>query len=80
MVNPFFTNKEVTNFADAQTCDTKKFGVFFWELIRQGVSVPPSQFEAWVFNFSFVRKRFGKNEQGDSQSHEKGCCHARSGY
>ncbi len=47
MINPFFTNKEITNFADAQTSDTKKFSVFFWEMIKNGVFIPPSQFEAW---------------------------------
>ena len=47
MINPFFTNKNVTDFKKAQTSDTEKFGVFFWEMIRNGVFLPPSQFEAW---------------------------------
>ena len=47
MVNPFFTAKTVTNFTEAQECDTTKFTKFFWGLIENGVYIPPSQFEAW---------------------------------
>lgn len=50
MMNPFFTKVEVTNFEQAQTSDTKKFGIFFWEMIKNGVFLPPSQFEAWFLN------------------------------
>ena len=47
MINPFFAAEEVKNFTDAQKCDTEKFAVFFWEMIRNGVFLPPSQFESW---------------------------------
>ena len=47
MVNPFFTTKKVTNFTEAQECDTERFTKFFWGLIENGVYIPPSQFEAW---------------------------------
>lgn len=47
MINPFFAAEEVKNFSDAQKCDTDKFAVFFWEMIRNGVFLPPSQFESW---------------------------------
>jgi glutamate-1-semialdehyde 2,1-aminomutase len=47
MLNPFFTSKKVTNFSEAQECDTDKFTKFFWGLIQNGVYIPPSQFEAW---------------------------------
>lgn len=50
MLNPFFTNAKVTNFKEAQSSDTKKFAVFFWEMIRNGVFLPPSQFEAWFLS------------------------------
>jgi len=44
MMNPFFTKVTVTNFAQAQTSDTSKFAIFFWEMIKNGVFLPPSQF------------------------------------
>ena len=50
MMNPFFTKSKVTNFKEAQTSDTQKFAVFFWEMIKNGVFLPPSQFEAWFLN------------------------------
>jgi glutamate-1-semialdehyde 2,1-aminomutase len=50
MINPFFTKNKVTNFEEAQTSDTNKFAVFFWEMIKNGVFLPPSQFEAWFLS------------------------------
>ena len=56
MMNPFFTNSKVTNFEEAQTSDTEKFAVFFWEMIKNGVFLPPSQFEAWFLNSAISDK------------------------
>jgi len=56
MMNPFFTNSKVTNFKEAQTSDTKKFAVFFWEMIKNGVFLPPSQFEAWFLSSAISEK------------------------
>jgi glutamate-1-semialdehyde 2,1-aminomutase len=63
MMNPFFTATHVTNFAEAQTSDTKKFAVFFWEMIKNGVFLPPSQFEAWFLSSAIT--------EGDIQVFEK---------
>ncbi len=56
MMNPFFTKSKVTNFKEAQTSDTKKFAVFFWEMIKNGVFLPPSQFEAWFLSSAITDK------------------------
>ena len=56
MMNPFFTKSKVTNFEQAQTSDTEKFAVFFWEMIKNGVFLPPSQFEAWFLNSAISDK------------------------
>ena len=56
MMNPFFTKTKVTNFEEAQTSDTEKFAVFFWEMIKNGVFLPPSQFEAWFLNSAISKK------------------------
>ena len=56
MMNPFFTESKVTNFKEAQTSDTEKFAVFFWEMIKNGVFLPPSQFEAWFLNSAISDK------------------------
>jgi glutamate-1-semialdehyde 2,1-aminomutase len=50
MLNPFFAKGEVSNFKDAQACDAEKFSIFFWAMIRNGVFLPPSQYEAWFLS------------------------------
>jgi glutamate-1-semialdehyde 2,1-aminomutase len=47
MINPFFSAKTITNFDEAQECNTEQFTKFFWGLIENGIYIPPSQFEAW---------------------------------
>lgn len=42
----FFTNKQVTDWESAATSDTTKFGRFHSAMLRAGVWLPPSQFEA----------------------------------
>ncbi|MFQ3297482.1 MAG: glutamate-1-semialdehyde 2,1-aminomutase [Polaribacter sp.] len=60
MMNPFFTKGKVTNFEEAQTSDTKKFAIFFWEMIKSGVFLPPSQFEAWFLSSAISEKDIKK--------------------
>lgn len=50
MINPFFIGKKVTNFIEAQECNTAQFTKFFWGLIENGIYIPPSQFEAWFLS------------------------------
>lgn len=42
----FFTDKKVTDWDSAATCDTKRFGNFFRGMLDAGIWLPPSQFEA----------------------------------
>ncbi len=42
----FFTDRQVTDWASASTCDTAKFGRFHGAMMDTGVWLPPSQFEA----------------------------------
>jgi glutamate-1-semialdehyde 2,1-aminomutase len=41
----FFTKEPVTDYACAKLSDTQMFTTYFHELLRQGVFIPPSQFE-----------------------------------
>ncbi|GAB4252215.1 MAG: glutamate-1-semialdehyde 2,1-aminomutase [Vicingaceae bacterium] len=50
MINPFFTEKTVKSFDDAKTSNTELFAKFFWNLMEEGVYIPPSQYEAWFLN------------------------------
>jgi glutamate-1-semialdehyde 2,1-aminomutase len=41
----FFTRESVADYACAKTSNTKMFMAYFHELLRQGVFIPPAQFE-----------------------------------
>ena len=43
----FFTDESVSDFATAQTQNTSAFNAFFHSMLEQGISLPPSAFEAW---------------------------------
>ena len=42
----FFTADEVGDWASASRCETARYGRFFHEMLRRGMSLAPSQFEA----------------------------------
>jgi len=42
----FFTEIEVTDFDSALTSDTKKYAIYFHEMLNRGFYLAPSQFEA----------------------------------
>jgi glutamate-1-semialdehyde 2,1-aminomutase len=47
LVTVFFSERPVSCFADAQTCDLQAHAAWCRELLARGVYPPPSQFEAW---------------------------------
>ena len=71
MMNPFFTKVKVTNFEQAQTSDTEKFAVFFWEMIKNGVFLPPSQFEAWFLSSVLSKKDIKIFEKATNKAMQK---------
>jgi glutamate-1-semialdehyde 2,1-aminomutase len=46
MFTLFFTDKPVTDYDTAKQSDTKRFGAYFQAMLRQGIYLAPSQFEA----------------------------------
>ena len=46
MFTVFFGDKPVSDFDSAKGCDTKRFATYFQSMLRQGVYLAPSQFEA----------------------------------
>ncbi|HEY9070696.1 MAG TPA: glutamate-1-semialdehyde 2,1-aminomutase [Candidatus Ozemobacteraceae bacterium] len=59
MFTAFFTAGEVIDYASARTADTKLFARFFHGMLREGVYLAPSQFEA-----AFVSICHGSDEIG----------------
>jgi glutamate-1-semialdehyde 2,1-aminomutase len=46
MLTPFFSDREVRSWQDAERADRKRFARFHRSLLENGVYWPPSQFEA----------------------------------
>ena len=68
MINPFFTKEKVIDFKTAQSSDTDKFRIFFWEMINNGIFLPPSQFEAWFLSTKFSEKDLEKTKKAISMA------------
>jgi len=45
MLQIFFASHPITDYVTAKSSDTKNFSIYFRELLKQGVFIPPSQFE-----------------------------------
>ena len=56
MMSPFFSSEDIVDFKSAQSSDTEKFKTFFWNMIENGVFLPPSQFEAWFLSTVLSKK------------------------
>ncbi len=55
MFTGFFTDQKVKDFASAKTSDTSRFGKFFLSMLKNGVSLAPSQFEAAFVSLAHSR-------------------------
>ena len=51
--------------------DTSKFAIFFWEMIKNGVFLPPSQFEAWFLSSAISEEDISKIENAVDKSFQK---------
>lgn len=61
MFTVFFTElHKVKNYQDAKSCDTKIYASFFEHMIKQGIYIPPSQFEAIFLNVKQGEKEIDK--------------------
>lgn len=52
----FFTDRPVTNYTEAKTSDTKKFGEYFSYMIKNGIYLAPSQFEAMFLSAAMTEE------------------------
>lgn len=52
MFTVFFTSKPVNDFTSASLADTEMFARFFRGMLKNGISLPPSQFEAWFMSLA----------------------------
>lgn len=45
MFQLYFTDEDVWDYTDAKTADTRNFDAYFHKLLKEGIFIPPSQFE-----------------------------------
>ncbi len=56
MFTVFFSERPVANWADAKACDTVRFGRYFTKMLKNGVYLPPSQYEAVFVGLAHTAK------------------------
>jgi glutamate-1-semialdehyde 2,1-aminomutase len=52
----FFTDRMVRDFETAQSSDTQAYAIFFQEMLKRGVYLAPSQFEAFFISAAHTRE------------------------
>ena len=51
MMTLFFTeNSQILSYDDAKQCDTARYARYFHAMLKEGIYLPPSQFEAWFIS------------------------------
>jgi glutamate-1-semialdehyde 2,1-aminomutase len=68
MFTAFFTDKKVKDFASAKTSDTARFGKFFLAMLKNGVNLAPSQFEAAFMSLAHSRADITKTIEAARKS------------
>lgn len=57
MMTIFFSNlKEVRTYDDVKTCDVERFNRYFEHMLKSGINIPPSQFEALFLSVKHEEK------------------------
>lgn len=64
MFSLFFTDKKVTDFETAKSCNTEMFGTYFRFMLENGVYLAPSQFESLFISTSIGKEEVNKIVSG----------------
>lgn len=64
----YFTDKEIFDYATAKTSDTAKFARFFLGMLKRGVNIAPSQFEAGFMSLAHTEKDIEKTVKAAYES------------
>lgn len=52
----FFTENKIVDYQSARASSTKNYASFFQAMLKQGIYLPPSQFEAWFVSLAHSQK------------------------
>ena len=56
MLGMFFTDRPVANFEDARTSDLERFSAYYRRMLKEGIYLAPSQFEAGFVSLAHTEK------------------------
>jgi glutamate-1-semialdehyde 2,1-aminomutase len=68
MFTCFFTDRKVKDFESAKTSDTTRFGKYFQSMLKNGVNLAPSQFEAAFLSLSHSKADINKTIEAARKS------------
>jgi glutamate-1-semialdehyde 2,1-aminomutase len=68
MFTGFFTDRKVKDFASAKTSDTARFGKYFLSMLKNGVNLAPSQFEAAFMSLAHTKADINKTIEAARKS------------
>jgi glutamate-1-semialdehyde 2,1-aminomutase len=71
MFTPFMTERPVSNFADAKSCDLPMFGRYFHAMLKRGVYLAPSQFESLFVSVALTDDLIEQVIQANEESLEE---------
>lgn len=64
MFTLFFSGEKVIDYKTARACDTRRFGIYFREMLKQGIYLAPSQFEAGFVSIAHTDSDIDRTIQG----------------
>ncbi|MCG2587125.1 glutamate-1-semialdehyde 2,1-aminomutase [Rhodohalobacter sulfatireducens] len=68
MASVYFTDQEVTGFKTANTTDQELFKIFFHEMLKRGIYLPPSPFESWFLATTLTNEMLDKTISAADES------------
>jgi glutamate-1-semialdehyde 2,1-aminomutase len=68
MLCMFFSDEPVRNFEDALKCDTGRYAKYFHEMLKRGIYLAPSQFEATFLSLAHTEKDINATIRAAEQS------------
>jgi len=68
MLTLFFTHEPIWNFTDASAADHARFGKFFHEMLKRGIHLPPSGYEAWFVSAAHDENIIERTVQAASEA------------
>ncbi len=68
LMSCFFTDRPVRNFADVQSTNIKQFKRFFTEMLKQGIYLAPSAYEAMFVSLAHTQQDIEKTIEAAKNS------------